>query len=68
MATNNFAPVPMEVWQFQIGGYQVLDKYLKDRKGTEASLEIIRHIKKIVQTLGFTLAQMQKIDEVWGVE
>ncbi len=22
-----------EVWQYQIGGYQVCDKWLKDRKG-----------------------------------
>jgi predicted helicase len=28
-----FEPVPLEVWEYQIGGYQVLEKYLKDRKG-----------------------------------
>jgi hypothetical protein len=26
-------PVPPEIWAFHIGGYEVLHKYLKDRKG-----------------------------------
>ena len=36
VAINNakfFKPVPQVVWDFHIGGYQVLDKYLKSRKG-----------------------------------
>ncbi len=28
-----FDGVPQEIWQYQIGGYQVCDKWLKDRKG-----------------------------------
>ena len=32
--TQFFKPVPQAVWEFHIGGYQVLDKYLKSRKGT----------------------------------
>jgi hypothetical protein len=36
-ATQNFAPVPGDVWNFQIGGYQAMDKYLTSRKGTEAN-------------------------------
>lgn len=31
--TQGFAPVPEDVWNFHIGGYQMLDKYLKSRKG-----------------------------------
>lgn len=31
-------PVPPEIWNFQVGGYQVLDKWLKDRKGRKVSL------------------------------
>jgi hypothetical protein len=29
--TQFFKPVPQAVWEFHIGGYQVLDKYLKSR-------------------------------------
>ena len=32
-----FSPVPEDVWHFHIGGYQVLDKYLKSRKGQEGT-------------------------------
>jgi len=29
---QRFEGVPVEVWEYHIGGYQVLDKWLKDRK------------------------------------
>lgn len=29
--TSGFTPVPEEVWNFHIGGYQVCEKWLKDR-------------------------------------
>jgi hypothetical protein len=31
--TQFFKPVPQTVWEFHIGGYQVLDKNPKSRKG-----------------------------------
>ncbi len=37
--TQYFSPVPQDVWEFHIGGYQVPDKYLKSRKGRALSLE-----------------------------
>ncbi|MEK7660750.1 MAG: type ISP restriction/modification enzyme, partial [Pseudomonadota bacterium] len=60
-----FAPVSKEVWEFKIGGYQVLDKYLKSRKERELSLEEIENIENIIKVLGFTIQQMARIDEVW---
>jgi predicted helicase len=60
-----FSPVPRDVWEFQIGGYQVLDKYLKSRKGRTLILDEIEHIQNVVQILTFTIQQMQKIDECW---
>jgi len=60
-----FSPVPKAVWEFHLGGYQVLDKYLKSRKGRTLSLDEIENIQNIVKTLAFTILQMQKIDEGW---
>ena len=60
-----FAPVPADVWNFHIGGYQVLDKYLKSRKGRELSLDEIENIINVVKVLRFTIDQMQEIDEIW---
>ena len=60
-----FAPVPEDVWNFHIGGYQVLDKYLKSRKGRQLSLDEIENIITVVKVLRFTIDQMREIDEIW---
>jgi hypothetical protein len=60
-----FAPVPQDVWDFHIGGYQVLDKYLKSRKGRELSLDELENVINVVKVLRFTIDQMQKIDQTW---
>jgi hypothetical protein len=54
--------MPEEVWNFHIGGYQVLDKYLKSRKGRKLSLEEIEHVAAVADSLAFTIEQMGKID------
>lgn len=60
-----FKPVPQAVWEFHIGGYQVLDKYLKSRKGRALSLDEINHVGAIADSLAFTIEQMAKIDEAY---
>ena len=57
-----FYPVSGEVYEFYIGGYQVLDKYLKDRKGRKLSLTETEHVGNIVKVLHFTIEQMKKIE------
>ena len=47
-----FAGVPAEVWEFEVGGYQVLHKWLKDRKGRKLSLSELMHYQKIVVPAG----------------
>ncbi len=56
-----FDNVPREVYEFYIGGYQVLDKYLKDRKG-QSILHESEHVEEIIKALAFTIEQMKKID------
>ena len=63
--TQFFRPVPLEVWNFHIGGYQVLDKYLKSRKGRVLSLDEINHVGAIADSLAFTIEQMARIDEAY---
>jgi hypothetical protein len=63
--TQFFKPVPQAVWEFHIGGYQVLDKYLKSRKGRVLSLDEINHVGAIADSLAFTIEQMAKIDEAY---
>ncbi|MDP2619326.1 MAG: type ISP restriction/modification enzyme [Hyphomicrobiales bacterium] len=63
--TQCFKPVPQAVWDFHVGGYKVLSKYLKDRKGRTLSLDEINHVAAVADSLAFTIDQMAKIDEAY---
>jgi predicted helicase len=60
---DGFTGVPEDVWNFYVGGYQVCQKWLKDRKGRTLSAEDVLHYQKIVVALQETIWLMQKIDE-----
>ena len=60
--TQHFGPAPQVVWEFYIGGYQVLDKYLRSRKGRKLSLDEIEHVGTVADSLAFTIEQMAAID------
>jgi predicted helicase len=55
-----------EIWNFYIGGYQVLDKWLKERKKHEITLETedILHFINIVDVIDFTINTMVEIDSL----
>ena len=61
--TQYFDTVPPETYAFQVGGYQVCNKWLKDRKGRALSYEDITHYQKIVAALTETRRLMSAIDE-----
>jgi hypothetical protein len=62
--TIGFRGVPEAVWNFHIGGYQVCEKWLKDRKGRTLSEDDIAHYQKIIVALAETLRLMKEIDEI----
>jgi hypothetical protein len=57
-----FEGVAPEVWNFHVGGYQVCQKWLKDRKGRTLEYEDIRHYQQIVAVLAETIRIMEQID------
>lgn len=61
-----FANIPKQIWEFKIGGYQVLEKWLKDRKKSDRALsdDDIIHYQKIVVALQQTLKIMTEIDQL----
>ena len=61
--TQYFDGISEEVWQYQIGGYQVCEKWLKDRKGRELSLDEIQTYCKIVTALSKTIDLQNEIDK-----
>jgi predicted helicase len=58
-----FEGVSPEVWAYQIGGYQVMDKYLKDRKGRR--MEDPRHYIHIATALEKTIEIQAEIDAIY---
>ncbi len=52
------------MWEFHIGGYQVCDKWLKDRRGRQLSYDDIDHYQQIVAALAETMRLMDEIDAV----
>ena len=62
--TQYFDNVPQAQWEQYIGGYQPLQKWLKDRKKMTLSTEDIEHYKKIIAALKLTEELMAEIDEI----
>ncbi len=59
-----FEGISLEVWSFTIGGYQVCQKWLKDRKGRTLTFEDLHHYQKIVVALAETIRLMEEIDSI----
>ena len=61
-----FEGLEENIWQYQIGGYQVCDKWLKDRKGKVLSLDDIKHYCKVATAIKHTINIQKSIDEIYN--
>jgi len=59
-----FENVPVNVWNYHIGGYDVLEHFLKERKNKKLSNQEIEDFLQIVEIIKITIVSMKKIDEV----
>lgn len=53
------------VWSYRVGGYQVCDKWLKDRKHRRLDINEVRTYCRIVTALKKTIEIQQEIDELY---
>jgi hypothetical protein len=60
-----FEGVSEEVWQYHIGSYQVLSKWLKYRRGKELSLKEIKHYCRVATALKRTIGIQEEIDGLY---
>ena len=68
-ADRHFGPIGKEVWEYQIGGYQVMAKWLKDRKGQRLQLDDIKHYCRIATAIKQTISIQKRIDKIYaGIE
>ncbi|MBT9143513.1 MAG: hypothetical protein DDT32_01774 [Syntrophomonadaceae bacterium] len=66
-----FEGVSPQVWNFHIGGYQVCQKWLKDRKGRTLTYDERVHYQRVVIALKETIRLMEEIDQLipnWPIE
>jgi len=64
-----FDNIPEHLWDYQIGGYQVLDKWLKDRAERRLSADDVRHYCRVATALSETMRLQRELsDEYLSVE
>jgi predicted helicase len=63
--TQYFNNIKEEVWQYQVGGYQVCEKWLKDKKGRTLTYQEIQTYSKIVTALSKTIDLQTEIDKLY---
>jgi len=64
-AGRHFGPIGKDMWEYQIGGYQVMAKWLKARKARRLSLEDIKHYCRIATVIRETIKFQKKIDGIY---
>lgn len=62
--TFGFSGVPISVWNLEVGGYQVCEKWLKDRKNRKLSKSDCDQFICVLATLSETLKIQDSIDSV----
>lgn len=61
---QRFTGIDPETWEMHIGGYQPLEKWLKDRKGQKLTTEDVQHYLRIIIALRETRRIMAEIDSI----
>ena len=61
--TQYFGKVAPEVWDFHVGGYQVLEKWLKDRMRCTLTMNDLHAYNQVVAAIQETMRLMQEIDQ-----
>jgi hypothetical protein len=58
-----FDNISAEVWNYHIGGYQPMEKYLKDRKGRQ--MDDPAHYCKMAAAIAITIELQKEIDKLF---
>ncbi len=64
--TQYFEPVPLEVWEFQMGNHRVAERWLTERIGRRLTSDEINTYRRVLQAIASTLEMMDEIDALWG--
>lgn len=59
-----FSNVPEEIWEFNIGGHKICEKWLDDRKKRTLTIDDIQYYQRIVVVISETIKIMDEIDDI----
>jgi len=62
---QHFEGISEEVWHYHIGGYQVCEKWLKERRDKKLTSDEIEHYCKVVTAINLTIQIQKQIDEIY---
>ena len=65
-ATQYFADVPLAVWKFEMGAYQVCEKWLRERRRQRLTASEIRVYQRVLSAVGETIRLMEEVDAVFS--
>ena len=60
-----FEGIEPPVWEYRIGGYRVLERWLAARAGHVLTLREIEDFRRAAAALGFTLEVQFQVERVW---
>lgn len=60
--TQSFKGISLDEWNFLIGGYQPLQKWLKDRKAYQFNVDSIKHYIQMIGVIRESISIMKYID------
>ena len=59
-----FSNIPLDIWNYWIGGYQIVQKWIKEKKGEELSSDSINCFRRIIKLVHLTIEYSKKLDEI----
>lgn len=59
-----FSNVPKSVWDYEVCGYKVIDKWLKIRKGRKLSSSEVEYLMQVIETIRETIKLCSEIDDI----
>lgn len=60
-ANKRIKGISADVWEYQIGGYQVLDKWFKEHRAEALTIESFTHIENVVGLLAETIKVQEEL-------
>ena len=61
-----FSGIESQVWNYYIGGYQVLDKWIKDKVGRNLNDDEVEHYLKVITAISKTIEIQNEIDKLYS--